>query len=214
MGVDYKAPAFWAKERLAAVASDHRQMSSYAHLPNFDVIRFVENDLPTIMGNRIRLEIKDLAGTRDYPAYVPAGSLRLVCDDEVWQHAKLGDSESKFILAHECGHLFLHNGYDLHFSDPRNRLSSYIREEDSTEWQANTYAEYLLLPDLLVQQFKDASELAQICDVPMWLALKRFEDVHPRRFSGEVCRTCYSIGLKPNGANFKCETCGSVTVCR
>lgn len=214
MGVDYKAPAFWAKERLAAVAAEHRQVSSHTRLPNFDVVRFFEQDLPKIIGKRIRHELKDLAGTKDYPAYVPAGSLCLVCDDEVWKHAKLGDSEARYILAHECGHLFLHSGYDLHFSDPRNRLSSWIREEDSTEWQANTYAQHLLLPDYLVQQFKDALELAQVCDVPMWLAMQRFEEVNPRKLSGDICRKCYHVGLTPHGTNFKCDICSSITIYR
>jgi hypothetical protein len=213
MGQDYKAPRFWTEQQLARLAEKHRSGSPSTLQSNFNVPDFIKITLTGILKKQTRVDLGDLAGTMDYPAYVPAGSVRLVCDDEVWGHANLGDSESRYILAHECGHLVLHSGYELHFSDPNNRFKSWYMEEESTEWQAHTYARRLLLPDFLVTQYRSASEIVEFCDVPRWLAERRYREVNRPKYSGDSCPECANFTLVRNGTCSKCDMCGHTTGC-
>jgi hypothetical protein len=204
MGQDFKAPHFWTEERLAKLAEKHRFGSPATLQPNFNLADFIKVSLTNILGKQVRVDLKDLSGTDDYPAYVPAGSLRLVCDDEVWQHGELGESGNRYVLAHESGHLVLHHGHELHFSDPGNRFRKWYMEEESTEWQAHTYARHLLLPDFIVSQYRSVSEIIQYCDVPLWLAERRYEEVNRRKYSGDACTTCGKFTLVQNGTCLKC----------
>lgn len=64
----------------------------------------------------------------------------------VWSGAVRGDRMSRFTLAHELGHLMLHNSDRLGFARHHpSSLQSHKFYEDS-EWQADRFAAELLIP--------------------------------------------------------------------
>ena len=209
MNGDFKASKFWREEDIARVASGHRWSAPSALHANFSVVSFFEMDLErTFKRGHVTLELSDLVGKGDFPACVKFTPLRLICDSEVWKYASLGESEAKYIVAHEFGHLFLHSGYEYHFSDPANVLKKWYMEEESTEWQAHAYARNFLLPDFIVKEFDNFTELALACNVTEDLAERRFKEANSRRMIGEACSTCHNFTLFRSGIVDVCSTCG------
>ncbi|MBM6595842.1 ImmA/IrrE family metallo-endopeptidase [Microvirga pudoricolor] len=202
MGKNFKAPHFWREEDLARLATKHRALSPKAQEPNFNVVEFFGNDLPKIIRCPIKVSLRNLAGHEDWPAFVSGGKPELICDDEVWEHSKLGDPDARYILAHEFGHLVLHSGHAQHFSDPNNEFHSWHMEEEGVEWQAHTYARYLLAPDELARAFLNSGEMATTCDIPIWLAKRRWEEVNKGMLSGNVCPNCGDFTVSLTGICF------------
>lgn len=208
MGKNYKAPQILAEQTIENFATSHRLYSPASSIANFDIVRFFYGDFQNILGHPVVLEIKDLYGTEDYPAYVSFKPLKLVCDDEVWEHAKLGASYARYIVAHELGHLTFHSGHDQHFSSPDCVFESWHPEHEGTEWQAHEYAERVLLPNFIVRQFTDYKEMAAACDVSEALALKRFRAVNNIKFSGEPCQKCHDFTMAWHKNKHYCYKCG------
>jgi IrrE N-terminal-like domain len=166
MRSNYKSPHFWREEDLANLAAKHRRSALSALPPDFSVVTFFQHDLERLLNRGpVQLVLSDLADSPDFPDCVKFKPLRLVFDSEVWEHASMGDAESRYVVAHEFGHLFLHSGHEQQFSDPKNVFRSWYMDEESTEWQAHAYARYFLLPDYIVREFHDPYELARACDV-------------------------------------------------
>lgn len=182
--------------------------SPAASSADFDIVRFFRKDFQDILGCSVVLEIRDLFGTEDHPAFVSFKPLKFVCDDEVWKHAEIGAPYARYIIAHELGHLFFHSKHEQHFSNPDSIFKSSYPEYESTEWQAHTYAERLLLPDFIVRQFTNQKDIAESCNVTESLALKRFREVHNIKFSGEPCLQCNNFTMAWHGSRHYCYKCG------
>jgi hypothetical protein len=208
MGKNYRAPHILSEETIAKFATKHRLHSPTASTANFNIVRFFHEDFQNILGHPVTLERRDLPGTEDYPAFVSFKPLRLVCDDEVWEHANFGDPNARYVIAHELGHLIFHSEYEQHFSSPDSLFRSWYPEHEGTEWQAHAYAERLLLPDFVVRQFVSHNEIADTCDVTEALALRRFREVHNIKFSGEPCSRCHDFTMAWHGSKHYCYKCG------
>ena len=114
------------------------------------------------------------------PAYVTFEPLKLYVDREVWKFAGLGDPESRFIVAHELGHLFLHDHHAKAFSDDPTERIRFKEKEHSAEWQANTFAAHFLLPDHIVEAHYEVKALVGSCSVGEALAQERLETIIDR----------------------------------
>lgn len=161
---------------------------------------------------------------QDDPAYVEFDAKRdnyvtLHVDREVWRQAELGDSDAGEILAHEIGHVLLHDHYANAFSaDPNNqKLFAGTSKEDFGEWQAITFAGHLLIPTLAVRKFAEARVLAAVTNTPERLALERIEAVRnekmtlSRPYEGDMCGKCSNFTLVREGCITRCDTCGHVS---
>src|SRR6202011_6058679 len=102
---------------------------------------------------RLGIEFFDRASGDGDPAYVTYSPLILHVDRKVWQRAKERDGYARFIIAHEVGHILLHNDYEHKFSHDPSVQINFAQDEYSSEWQANKFAAYFLLPDRIVRQF-------------------------------------------------------------
>ncbi|HEY8125724.1 MAG TPA: ImmA/IrrE family metallo-endopeptidase [Methylocystis sp.] len=137
--------------------------------------------------------------------------LTLHVHQEIWMDARLGEPKSRFILAHELGHIFLHGHYRQAFShDGKGHLKAWP-EEERAEPQANWFAEQFLAPDHLAGSCKDQVSLCQQFDFPEMYAADRMSRLKSRRASyvGEACPECGNFTVVRNGTNLKCETCGT-----
>ncbi|MBF9197773.1 ImmA/IrrE family metallo-endopeptidase [Microvirga terrestris] len=208
MGKNYRAPHILTEATITKFATDHRLHSPTASVANFDIVRFFYEELQDILGHPVVLELRDLSGPDDDPAFVSFKPLKLVCDYEVWRNAKLGDPDARYVIAHELGHLVFHSGHELHFSSPDSVFHSWYPEHEGTEWQAHNYAEKVLLPDFVVKPFTNHKELAQACDVTEALALKRFREVNNIKFSGEPCPHCHDFTMAWHKNKHYCYKCG------
>jgi IrrE N-terminal-like domain len=212
---------FRSREFIADVAQSLRRHGNVYFRGRFDIVEFFESVICMRIKNvRLRFLAEDEAG----PAYVefgetPKGEREAVLhiDKEVWLHAKMGDGFSRLIVAHEIGHIILKHHHATPFSNDPSLYIKYAQNEYSAEWQADTFAEYLLLPDHIVEQFDSPERLISFCDVDEKLALERWAEVKGCKraralsFDGDVCGECGNFTIVRNGTSMKCNTCGSRT---
>ncbi|TYT27252.1 ImmA/IrrE family metallo-endopeptidase [Luteimonas viscosa] len=84
--------------------------------------------------------------------------------DDVYDNIRRNKGRDRFTLAHELGHLFLHNDPAL----ARNiRRSVDIEPFRSSEWQANSFAGSLLMPLTYLQQAASLATVVEDCGVTL-----------------------------------------------
>jgi hypothetical protein len=227
---DYKVP-FRREESLADSALACRKFAGNENFARFNVVEFVERVLPRILEKKKKghLTIKFFDAIEGAaPAYVEFNpsmtlhvdrSMTLHVDRETWELANLGDPYSKFVIAHEVGHIILHDHYAQAFSDDPNAQITFAQDEESAEWQANTFASYFLVTPQVLGAFRDPQELSRSCEVLQALANERFEAAEEARrrsercarargYTGDACRNCGNFTLIVSCLSTKCDTCG------
>ena len=111
----------------------------------FPIVEFIETVLPEIDTKFSYLYV-DRAEMPDTYAYFDNDTKVMVIREDVYERALNGSGRDRFTLAHELGHYVLHSsGVQLCRSDG-GRVVTYC----DPEWQANTFASKLLMPDHLI----------------------------------------------------------------
>jgi len=216
---DYYVP-FMREEEIARIAMKWRHAGNISNVAYFNIVEFIENVLADRLSQRkgsLIFNISTLPSNR-YPAYVTFNPTTLHVDSEVWDLAKIGEPERRFYLAHEVGHIVLHDHYAVGFSNDVSHNIRFALQEHSAEWQANTFAKYFLLPDHIVRSIGDVQRITQSCMVLRQLAQDRMLETEKanrrnKTFTGDACSRCGNFTLVRNGINSKCDTCGTTTGC-
>lgn len=157
------APQTWLEERV------------YVLLQHFAMKRPEQIDLH-LLCSAFSIEVQSIIGRSRTHAHPTLANRYVIAVDE-----RLEPAHQRVKIAHELGHLLLHEGVQ-----PRN--SEWMIEWQET--QANHFAEHLLLPlfmagPLLAECSRTVAPalLAQRFQVPIWLAQKRFDRVLARLYS-------------------------------
>jgi hypothetical protein len=204
---------FRREEAIEEIAAEWRREAGNYNSGYFNIVDFVEEVLSRKLKKRpLFISFFD-TGADDEPAYVTFKPSTLHVDSEIWGLARIGDPYARYIIAHEVGHLVLHDHDAQAFSnDPNDQIIFESMNEVSAEWQANTFARYFLLPTHIVASIGSTEELVNSCGVYTNLARDRLAAVQTaksRRYGGDACSDCGNFTLLPNGAAWKCNTCGS-----
>jgi hypothetical protein len=174
---------------------------------------------------KLSVKFFDREFDQEDPAYVEFDPARrddyvtLHVDREIWRLAERGDSYACWVLAHEIGHILLHDHYANAFSSDKEAQVVFTgsTKEDFAEWQAITFAGYLLLPTHVVRKFNDANILAAACNAPDQLVAERLNAVRSMKkvlnpsYEGEMCSRCGHFTQVRSGNWTKCDTCGYQT---
>ncbi|ESZ40246.1 hypothetical protein X731_26050 [Mesorhizobium sp. L2C054A000] len=134
----------------------------------FDVIRFIELDLPKIFpGIQTYIEADEKMGS--VRAFISADPLGLVVSESIYEGASNGCMFSTEIILHEAGHLFLHHKYAaLGLNSASGPYEERIKDAGlahSAEWQATMFALCFLYPFPRLKKVKTASEVSEIYKV-------------------------------------------------
>lgn len=206
---DYQV-TFTREEDIAKSAFAWRAAAGNENRADFNIVDFVEGVLAKKIKGKgpLHLELFDMQQGGE-PAFVTFQPLTLHIDRQVWELAKMGDPECRFIVAHEVGHLILHDHHAKAFSNDGRVNIKFATQECSAEWQANTFASYFLLPDQIVLAHSDANDLARSCSVTRQLANDRRDAVlearKPRpKVEGGFCIECGCFTSREKGAT-KCS---------
>lgn len=89
---------------------------------------------------------------RTYP-----DSKRIYIREDVYEQAHEGRGRDRFTMCHELGHLMLHRGVALSRIDPRNPPKIYC----NSEWQADTFASYLMMPRAAIAPYASVTNVAR-----------------------------------------------------
>jgi hypothetical protein len=233
MGMNHKVP-FKSEETIAAVAARCWAMSAQQRPLTFGVVGFIKNvlieeSIDTIVSTRGRkkgkLAIKyfDREFLQDDPAYVEFARdqqdnyVTLNVDRGIWRQAELGDSDACEILAHEIGHILLHDHYANAFSSDKDgqKLFAGTSKEDFAEWQAITFAGHLLIPSHVARRYSDSKILSAVTNTPEKLAKGRLAAILNEKkvlnpsYEGEMCEGCGDFTLVREGRRLTCDNCGT-----
>jgi hypothetical protein len=182
---------------------------------SFNICEFVVETLTKRFTNKGRLRIEFYErGTADEPAFVTFRPLVLHVDRKIWNAAGLGDTYARFVVAHEIGHIVLHDEFAVAFSDDEAAQLGYLDDEESGEWQANIFAGHFLAPDHVVLKLCDTDLIAGLCVISDDLAVKRYTEaknakkVLHQKYDGDMCAECSNFTLVRSGYKTTCDTCG------
>lgn len=232
MGLNHKV-RFRTEDEIAAIAAVCWKIFPPKNTSTFNVVGFLKRILllegiDTVTSTRGRkkgkLSIKyfDREFAQDDPAYVEFSKnkrdnyVTLHVDKSVWRAASQGDSFANEILAHEIGHILLHDHYANAFSldDSGQKLFAGTSKEDFAEWQAITFAGHLLIPTHVVQKFPNSDILATATNTTERLAIVRLIAVQNIKqslvfthYENDVCENCGNVTVSRTGCTTKCHTC-------
>jgi hypothetical protein len=206
---DYKVD-FRREEIFAEAAFSWRVTAENQNFPDFNIVRFVEAVLLPKTKRPFKIEFFD-AKEGEKPAFVTFNPRTLHVDNETWRLADLGEPDSRFVIAHEVGHLLFHDHHAKAFSNDPDDQIKFDRPEYSAEWQANTFAFYFLVPDHILAAYDDIKRLSHACNVTEEIARQRLAMTPhaARRYSAKecgICPNCGNFSLSPNG-NCLAEAC-------
>jgi IrrE N-terminal-like domain len=156
---------------------------------------------PLLKGGQLKIR-HFAANPGEAPAFVTYNPTTLHVDREIWEDGDQGEPGARFILAHELGHVILHDHHAQPFSGEKKKWIPLA--EESAEWQANTFADYFLISDEEADAYITPVDAAIFCAVEREVALRRLA---PISYVGEYCQ-CGGARIR-RGIVEKCECCGS-----
>lgn len=172
----------------------------------FDPVRFVELELPKIVPGfeflPVGPEYLGNAETVRARADFKNGKVLYVAE-EVYYKAQEGDAQERFTLAHEAGHVVLHNRTGLTFARNVMGTNEYVQEQrvrarKTYEIEANLFAGAVLLPVTALDPTLMTGELARTYGVSQLAAEKGVQQA--KRY--KIYLDLLGQGYRPNGRNF------------
>jgi hypothetical protein len=156
-------------EDIESTAQHLREFLGFSDQSVFDIVELLENDMPKVFED-FRLEVLEESGAQEiYSTKVPP---RIFAKGQICDLARQGDARSRFVIAHEIGHLFLHS-YSPHFRTP-DRIEAGAK---SVELEASQFALAFLIPSSVARGFNDPKLLSLYCKVDRKAAEMRMLNV-------------------------------------
>jgi hypothetical protein len=159
--------------------------------------------VPNAKGERLKIVLSSETKL-GAPAVVSYRPLKIEFDRAKWPKASLSkDKETNYIAAHELAHLILHNHDAQPYSGIKKPWISF--NEDSAEWQANTFADHFLVRDSDVYKYISPDVIADICQVPLEAAERRFRELAK---TGQCCcEACFNSRVYRINTDHFCWSC-------
>jgi len=202
MRKDHKV-SFRTRESIKSVADRARALDKDAHRNGFRITSYLRMLAADQVLKTGPLKIHFFApAVGEAPAYVTYDPTILHVDPEIWEEADQGEPGARFILAHELGHVILHDHHAQPFSGEKQDWI--IMDEESAEWQAHTFADYFLISDGEVSTHITPTDVAIFCAVDREVAIRRLT---PITYVGEYCE-CGGTRVR-RGIVERCDCCGS-----
>lgn len=165
-------------ENLASAWRHALKVPTACHAP--EMVTLLENEMPVIFGD-FSLQVKEdhlMEGGEGYTEFEPP---RIVLPESTYDAASRFVGRARWTLAHELGHLVLHNAAvpldrtSKGYSEPK-ALPSY----HNAEWQADAFAAAFLMPDWLVRDFTSVSDIVEFFSVSRQAAEIRLKTLESR----------------------------------
>jgi len=203
MRTDHKVK-FRRCDEIKEIAEKARSLCNQFDRPGFKVTNYLRMLANESLLKTGLLRIRTFSAEEgEAPAYVTYNPTTLHVDQEIWGDADDGEPGARFILAHELGHIILHDHYAQPFSGEKQKWIT--MDEESAEWQANTFADHFLISDHEVRTYINVKDTAIYCSVTRAAALRR---LGPIKYTGNHCG-CGSTAIMRYGTVEKCEECSS-----
>lgn len=129
----------------------------------FPVLQFVENVLPVLVSDfQFEVVTESEMGNKHGETYPSKNLIRI--REDIYLRAAQGEGRDRLTIAHEIGHLFMHedDAIALCRLAPDERLKPF----EDPEWQADAFGGELLASSYLIEGMS-ADEVAAKCGVSM-----------------------------------------------
>ena len=157
-GLVYKMPPM-SRVQVRQLAQQVHKLVKFTK-PAFPIVEFVECVLPRALeGFYFGVLPLSEMGVDEHGRTYPSNNAIYLRED-IYIRAAEGHGRDRFTLAHELGHLLLHNT-----GMRREMPKGSIRPFEDSEWQANCFGGELLMPDWYVRQAKSPQQIADACAV-------------------------------------------------
>lgn len=183
----------------------------------FNVVDFVHKVFQRRRHRGQRLTIKFIErAASGPPAKVTYEPLTLHVRVDVWEAARKDELWARYIVAHECGHLILHDHEAKGFSSPDAKRLPTEDQVRSAEWQADRFADFLLVPTVISERQSDAHTLAIRCGVPLEIAYRRMSEVQElwnmtaTLHDIQQCDHCFGFEARRIDSRVRCA-CGKMS---
>ena len=171
---DYKV-TLRTEESIATEALRWRELAGVDQSDSIDVATIIERVCRTELPGKGRPGLAIFEGEfGSTPAYVTFRPLVLHVEAETWDFARQDDPSARYVLAHELGHMVLHDHHPKAFATGAVKYNLYGLQDWSAEWQANMFADCFLLPDHVVRRHITIEDVMITCGVTRSLALRRW----------------------------------------
>lgn len=204
-------------------AADCRELAALANSMSFSVVDFISGPLKQRFRGRLCIDVLADDGPLDGPAEVAISrnksNITLRVKNYIWTAASVGDAEARRILAHEIGHIWLHQDERFRFSEVAKDEHNFIPNEELVEWQAHTFADNFLMPVSSISSFQNLSDLIDYCEmfhpVPDDVVQRQFLIASDKRrsyfkpmYDGRICPKCGGERVQSLLSYQKCDDCG------
>ena len=142
----------------------------------FPLINVVEHAIPALWED-FSLQVREKAEMGSAHGLTFPESAEIWLRDDVYEGFLADQPRDRFTVAHEVGHLLLHNDVSLARS---MKKPSELKPYENSEWQANTFAGALLIPTPTAQRLRNEWEVAEACGVSFDAARVRLAALRQR----------------------------------
>jgi hypothetical protein len=159
-----------SKENIAANAAILREFLKLSDRSYFPVMEVYE--VLHYLYQDASFEVRTMAEMGgDHGRTYPDRHLIYIRED-IYERAHAGNARDRFTMCHELGHLMMHQGVALSRIDPINPPKIYR----NSEWQADTFASYLLMPKNQLCNYYAVTQIAGDFGVTLEAAFARRSD--------------------------------------
>lgn len=146
----------------------------------FDVINFLELIMPKIFPNFV-YEICSIAEMGNLHGKTIPSEVKICIREDVYTGACEGKGRDRLTIAHEIGHLFLHNEHSVSFCrlKPNGEIPNYC----DADWQADVFAGELLAPSYLIKNMT-VKDIHNACAVSLDCASRQLYAIDCQRQKG------------------------------
>ena len=163
----YNSKGMSASE-IAIQADQIRQAVGITNEQYIDIVRLLEFEVRNIITGFDLIVVPDEELNGDH-ALTNIDPPRIFVSESTYNSACAGNPYSRFVLAHELGHLILHKRYDnISHHSSRNEYQYNILSTpiyNKSEWQADCFAASFLVHDGLIQHTKDPAVISTLSGV-------------------------------------------------
>lgn len=148
----YKAQGI-SRNDIRHIVREIRRGTNLEYTMYFPVVRFLENILPILIPD-FQLEIvpREEMGNKHGETYPSKNLIRI--REDVYMNAVEGNGRDRLTIAHEIGHLLLHDDDSIALCrlEPNEKLKPY----EDPEWQADAFGGELLASSYLIRGLTSA----------------------------------------------------------
>ena len=157
---DYKATPT-SRNEIRKFTKYIRQETGYENILYFPIVKFLELFIPEIMPD-FQLEILPHEEMDNKCGETKPSEHKIILDEEIYNNAIDGDGFARLTVAHEIGHLFMHESDSISLCKlkPNESLKAY----EDPEWQADAFGGELLAPGYLIGGLT-INEISEKCGV-------------------------------------------------